>query len=151
MWLVLLILPIKINTISLSEIKCLILNSLAIIKSSSFILNSSVLIPFELPLAITFIFSDLHKLNSSIIFFTVYAFVGVIICWVYLSAKKDFPEIEKATTFYGNKTELLDLKKIIKENRLPIYKSRFIVKLGKKTKIIRTQDIECFFSSYNST
>ncbi|MCM4173972.1 DNA-binding response regulator [Arenibacter sp. TNZ] len=59
--------------------------------------------------------------------------------------------LEKATTFYSNKNELLELKRIIQENGFLGFKNRFVVKIGKKTKIIGANDIECFFSQFNST
>lgn len=102
---------------------------------------------------------DLIEIESLLIFTTAYdqysikAFEYNSISYLLKPISKDQVRnaIEKATTFYGNKNELLELKNIIQKNRMPVFKNRFVVKIGKRTKIIRTIDIECFFSSYNST
>lgn len=102
---------------------------------------------------------DQVEIESLIIFTTAYdqysikAFDYNSISYLLKPINKDqiLNAMEKATTFYGNKNEFLHLKKIIEENRLSVFKNRFVVKIGKKTKIIGTNDIECFFSVYSST
>lgn len=148
----------------LSEFDCEILSRLVSVRATVDWLKNNeqpdiLFLDVHLSDGLCFEIFDLMEIESLLIFTTAYdqysiqAFNYNSISYLLKPISKDQVRnaIEKATTFYGNKTELLDLKKIIQENRLPIYKSRFIVKLGKKTKIIRTQDIECFFSSYNST
>lgn len=102
---------------------------------------------------------DQVEIESLIIFTTAYdqysikAFDYNSISYLLKPINKDqiLNAMEKATTFYDNKNEFLHLKKIIEENRLSVFKNRFVVKIGKKTKIIGTNDIECFFSVYSST
>ena len=102
---------------------------------------------------------DQVDIESLIIFTTAYdqysikAFDYNSISYLLKPINKDqiLNAMEKATTFYDNKNEFLHLKKIIEENRLSVFKNRFVVKIGKKTKIIGTNDIECFFSVYSST
>ncbi|MDO5969381.1 LytTR family DNA-binding domain-containing protein [Flavivirga aquimarina] len=59
--------------------------------------------------------------------------------------------IKKATVFNKNENELLALKEAVQEYNIPVFKNKFVVKLGKKIKLISTDNIECFFSSNNIT
>ncbi|WNH14119.1 LytR/AlgR family response regulator transcription factor [Thalassobellus suaedae] len=59
--------------------------------------------------------------------------------------------IQKATTISQNKIKLLALKEAVEENNVALYKNRFAVRIGKKLKLIETNDIECFFSSNGIT
>lgn len=59
--------------------------------------------------------------------------------------------IEKANTFYKNEKELIELKEIIENENIQVYKTEFAVRIGKKIKIIKTETIECFYSEENVT
>jgi len=57
--------------------------------------------------------------------------------------------IEKANTFYKTEKELLALKKLVEDENNTSYKNQFVVRVGKKVKIIETDSITCFLSSDN--
>jgi len=59
--------------------------------------------------------------------------------------------VKKATTFYKNEKELLALKKLVETENNETYKNQFVVRVGKKVKIIDTDTIECFLSSENAS
>jgi DNA-binding LytR/AlgR family response regulator len=59
--------------------------------------------------------------------------------------------IEKAKTFHDNEKELFTLKAALENHKLSTYKTKFAVKLGKKIKLVNTEDIVCFFSLDNAT
>lgn len=59
--------------------------------------------------------------------------------------------IKKANTFYKNEKELIELKEVIENENLQVYKTEFAVRIGKKIKIIKTESIDCFYSEDNAT
>ena len=59
--------------------------------------------------------------------------------------------IQKANTFYKNEKELIELKEVIENENIQVYKTEFAVRIGKKIKIIKTETITCFYSEDNAT
>lgn len=59
--------------------------------------------------------------------------------------------IQKAKTFYINEKELIALKEVVENENLQIHKSEFVVRVGKKIKIINIDSISCFFSFENTS
>lgn len=59
--------------------------------------------------------------------------------------------IKKANTFYKNEKELIELKEVIENENLRVYKTEFAVRIGKRIKIIKTESIDCFYSEDNAS
>lgn len=59
--------------------------------------------------------------------------------------------VEKATMFSIREKELIALKKAVGIESLSFYKSQFVVRVGKKVKIIEAEKTTCFFSEDNTT
>jgi len=59
--------------------------------------------------------------------------------------------IKKANTFYKNEKELIELKEVIENENLRVYKTEFAVRIGKQIKIIKTESIDCFYSEDNAS
>lgn len=59
--------------------------------------------------------------------------------------------IKKANTFYKNEKELIELKEVIENENLRVYKTEFAVRIGKRIKIIKTESIGCFYSEDNAS
>lgn len=59
--------------------------------------------------------------------------------------------IQKANTFYKNDKELTALKTVIENENINAYKTEFAVRIGKRIKIIKIENIDCFYSDDNVT
>ncbi|WP_034060274.1 LytR/AlgR family response regulator transcription factor [Lacinutrix jangbogonensis] len=59
--------------------------------------------------------------------------------------------IQKANTFYKSEKELIELKEVIENENIQVYKTEFAVRIGKRIKIIKTDTIDCFYSEDNAT
>jgi len=59
--------------------------------------------------------------------------------------------IKKANTFYKNEKELIELKEVIENENLQVYKTEFAVRIGKRIKVIKTESIDCFYSEDNAS
>lgn len=99
------------------------------------------------------------KIKSPIVFTTAYseysikAFDYNSVSYLLKPINKEELEkaIQKANTFYTNEKELIELKEVIENENIQVYKTEFAVRIGKKIKIIKTETIICFYSEDNAT